>query len=1305
MTRTFLRFATLTLAIVCGFTSLHAQSPLASLRPAAQINRVAPNADLGPQTQLTGHIPGWVSNGVAASQTVNLNANLELTIVLQRDPAVQAAFTQFLADQQTPGNPLYHQWLTPQQVGTLFGPTASDLAAVTSWLSAQGLTIDAVQPNQIMINVHGTAAAVGSAFHTSFGYFPFNGEARLSAVNEPFVPAALAPVVNVVFGLTDSPVYPTSIRSAPHQSDVAAGASKTGTTPVPQYNSSSGTHYMSPGDFAGVYDSLSVLAGGNKGAGTNAHVAVIGRSRVAATDISEFASNLGIGSGYTLNTVIPGNGVDPGPVCTYANAATCTTGGDQGEQTLDVDRVVGNAPNATVDLIVATNLTTALQWNVSTVKDPIMTISYGGCEVNSPTGATTYDAIYSTGAAEGITTYVSSGDSGVNGCAIAFMPNTTTYTASMNWLCSSTYVTCVGGTEFIDTPAATYWATANTTNSLGMTISALSYIPEGAWNEPAPATTAYETAGTGGGPSLYISRASWQTGTGVPTGTFRLTPDVAYPAAQHDSYYACLDYQLGDYAGQGTPPITSASNCTAAGGGYFFGFAGTSAAAPAMAGVTALLNTKLGAAQGNLNSSFYTLAATTSNGVFHPITVATSAVGTCSVTVPSVCNNSTPGSSALSTAAAGGQQGYIVGTVQGYNEATGLGSIDVAKWLTALTPTTVSTTLAIVATTNPISVGQSDTFTATLTRSSTTPGAATGTVQFYNNGVAFGSAVTISNSVAVSASTTFSGTGTFSITAVYSGDSNYTTSTTTTAVSLVVNSAPSFSVTPGTTTYSLVAGATSGNTDVITLASLNSFVGAVAMTCTVTNVSGTAAGTCSATTPVTLASGGTGTSTLTINTTTATSGVLNVTVTGTNGSTVVTSTGIAVTVLAPSFTVTPTTSTYSLVSGATTGNTDVITFASTNTFAGAVVTSCTVANSSGTAAGTCVATTPVTLISGGTGTSTLTISTTPGTSGVLSVTVKGTSGSTVVTSSAIAVTLTASSFTGTATAISIAAGSTSGAGTATLTSVNGFAGTVTFACAIATYPSAPGVNAGTATCTASPAILTAGGTATSNVAVTTTLGTSGNITLNITGTGTTIGATIATTATVGESVTVTPPSFAESAPAALTISTSGATTGNTTATTLTSTSFAGAVSFTCSLTATSGSPTSPATCAASSVNLTLGGTATSTITVTSTTTHAKQTGPQQAGLSGWGIRGGAMLAMLVCLVPFRRRRFIRSLAAFVLLACGLVAISGCSSGGGAAAAKTTSDGTYTGTVTGTGTSTGAAAAFSTSATFTVTISN
>jgi pseudomonalisin len=979
----------LALSTVFGLSTARtqAQSALTALHTPVQANRISAHPDFGPQTGLTGHIPQWVTEGnQVRSRAVDLSAPLHVSIVLRRDPTVQAAFTQFLADQQNPGSPVYHQWLTPQQVGTFFGPTSSDLATVTSWLASQGLTVQSISPSHVILEVSGSTSAIGSAFRTSFGYFMLDGAPRLSAISEPFVPTALAPVINSISGLTEIPLKPMSYHSTPQQKPVA---SSTG-TPIAKplftnTNNGSTAYFLVPNDYATIYDINSVYNGGNTGAtiGTKAgHVAIIGRSRVAATDISEWATNVALAS-YHLNTIIPTTGTDPGTVCTFANAATCATGSDQGEQTLDVDRVIGTAPGVQADLVVSLSSKTydgiyiAASYNVNTLVDPIMTISYGACETSAGTsGVTLWDTLFSTGAAEGISTFVSSGDSGANACAAAFTPTKTPETASINYICSSSYDTCVGGTEFNDNPATTYWAA---TNGTGLE-SAKSYIPEGGWNESNGGTGAYEPAASGGGPSLIIAKPSWQTGTGVPADGHRDTPDVSYPAADHTGVYACLDFELGLYTSQN---ITAADTCAASGGGYFFGFSGTSAAAPTMAGVTALLNTKLAAAQGNLNPLLYKIAAGTSgSAAFHDVTLASSGVTGCVVTTPSMCNNSTPGETSNSTAIAGGVQGYLIGT--GYDEVTGLGSMDVANLLTAAS---------------------------------------------------------------------------------------------------AVATSPSFTVTPATTSFTLAAGATTGNTDTISVASTNSFAGAVALTCTVTNTSGTAAGTCT---------------------------------------------------LSP---------------------------------------------------------TSTTLTSGSTGTSTLTISPTTGTSGAFTVTVTGTSGSTVVTSSIITVTVTA--------------------------------------------PATPGITL--------------------------------------------------------------------SAPAALSF-TSGATSGNSTTSTLTSVNgFTGAVTLSCAITASTAAAYFPPTCLVTPTpaTLTSGGTSTETITIGSTVAQAKPSAPQQAGLTHWGIEAGVFLAAMLCLVPFRRRRVLRPLAAFALLALGLTALSGCSKNAPATTSTPTtpksSAGSYIVTVSASGTS------VSTTTTFNLTI--
>jgi hypothetical protein len=106
-------------------------------------------------------------------------------------------------------------------------------------------------------------------------------------------------------------------------------------------------------------------------------------------------------------------------------------------------------------------------------------------------------------------------------------------------------------------------------------------------------------------------------------------------------------------------------------------FSGTSAAAPGMAGIIALMNTATGTAAGNVNSLLYQLAANGANGVFHDVTEATTGVSGCSVSVPSMCNNSTPSAAGLT----GGLAGFEVAA--GFDESTGWGSVDAAKLIAA----------------------------------------------------------------------------------------------------------------------------------------------------------------------------------------------------------------------------------------------------------------------------------------------------------------------------------------------------------------------------------------------------------------------------------------------------------------------------------------------------------------------------------------------------------------------------------------------------------------------------------------------
>src|SRR6202012_1525223 len=121
-----------------------------------------------------------------------------------------------------------------------------------------------------------------------------------------------------------------------------------------------------------------------------------------------------------------------------------------------------------------------------------------------------WDTLFSQAASEGISVFVSAGDTGAAGCD-EFGTLPMYQILSINYICASSYATCVGGTEFAEgANVAQYWSTANGAGQ----VSALSYIPEGAWNEPeiGALSLSYIAASGGGGASVYVPKPAWQTG-------------------------------------------------------------------------------------------------------------------------------------------------------------------------------------------------------------------------------------------------------------------------------------------------------------------------------------------------------------------------------------------------------------------------------------------------------------------------------------------------------------------------------------------------------------------------------------------------------------------------------------------------------------------------------------------------------------------------------------------------------------------------------------------------------------------------
>ena len=770
--------------IVALLTVVLLSAAAAALRAQAP-SRITSGIDTTQVRVLANHHPLWAN---AANDLGLAPADQDMgpmTLVLARSPEQEQAFEQLLADQQNPASSAFHQWLTPAEVGAQFGLSDEDLASITGWLEAEGLHVDWISPSRIFIGFSGTAASVGQAFGTEIHNYTVRGEQRVSVAAEPTIPQALAPVIRAVRGLY-------TIEDRPlHQVEGVESSTPLVTT--------SAGHFIGPADFSKIYDVPTTWTG------TGQTIGIVAESRTDMADFTNFKTQTGATFANPTEVVPTAfGGLDPGPAYTSPPSGGSSAIVNQAEATLDVLRAGSVAPAAKLLLVVASTtgssngIVTDAQYLVDTTPVPanIMSISFGECESEAgSSGVTFWDQLFQQAAAEGISVFVSSGDSGASGCDAAFAtPPASPAANSPNSICSSSYATCVGGTEFNDTAnPSQYWSSNNGTGLL----SALSYIPEGGWNEPT-SSGAMQVASSGGGVSAYVATPSWQTGTGVPSASAgRYTPDLSFSGSCHDGYFGCLA------AGGG--------NCiVGSNGSYsFVSLCGTSAAAPGMAGVAALLNQKQSGAQGNLNPWIYQEAATAPTA-FHDVTVATSGVTSCSVSTPSMCNNSIPGPTSLT----GGQAGFAVGI--GYDEVTGLGSLDVAKFLNSYAGTIVPT-ITVSPSASSITTTQVLTVTVTVSGGSGNP-TPTGSVTLSSGSYTSAATTLTSGSASISVPAGSLVVGNDTLSASYTPDSNsstkYGTATGTHSVTVTSTS----NATPTVTVSPVPTQVTTGQTLTVTIA-------------------------------------------------------------------------------------------------------------------------------------------------------------------------------------------------------------------------------------------------------------------------------------------------------------------------------------------------------------------------------------------------------------------------------------------------------------------------------------------------------
>ena len=499
----------------------------------------------------------------------------------------------------------------------------------------------------------------------------------------------------------------------------------------PDYTSSRGNHYLAPNDFATIYDVTPFYTAGIDGTGQK--LVVAGQTQVDLTDIETFRSSFNLSANDPQIVLVP-NTKNPG-----------VSSSDVPEADLDLEWSGAVARNATIIYVYTNDVMQSIQYAIDQNLAPVISSSYGLCEAETLTSdATTFRSWAQQGNAQGITWFSASGDNGGADCGDTQNPG-----LSVDTPASIPEVTGIGGTEFAD-GSGTFWNATNDSNSA----SALSYIPETTWNDSAADGV---PSASGGGASVLFQRPSWQTGIGVPSDNARHVPDVALAAsADHDGYLVYTGGQQQVYGGNSAPT-------------------------PSFAGIALLLNQYLvsngiqtSVGLGNMNPKLYALAAS-NPAVFHDVTTGNNIVTVaCSSRRSRTCTNPTVGFSA----------GI------GYDQATGLGSVDAYKLATdwngggASVPVTPSAAISLLASLNTLAVTDVVYLTATVQGTGgVTP---TGTVTFNAASVLLGSAPLVGSAGTATATLSVTGSqlplGSGTITAAYTGASNNTSASVTVSV-------------------------------------------------------------------------------------------------------------------------------------------------------------------------------------------------------------------------------------------------------------------------------------------------------------------------------------------------------------------------------------------------------------------------------------------------------------------------------------------------------------------------------------------
>ena len=418
-----------------------------------------------------------------------------------RNSAAMEAHAASLVD---PSSPNYRKFLTPAQVGALYGQDATTVAQVVNFLKAQGMTVTKVYANNLLISAKGTNAQLAAVFGSTIHAYQSLGRTWEAPAGATTLPANLAGIVTAVHGLNGRPLFRSNITRQP-ASGVASGESKLVPSRLPSATAASLPGEYTVLDLAAKYNVTPLYSAGVTGAGKTIGIATLAGYR--QSDAYAYWNALGLNVAPNRITDVP---VDGGPL-----PADGPGSDGAGETTLDVQQSGGVAPGANIRVYLAPNdgngfldmFATAVDDNVVDT----LSVSWGAAEIfNSGAELAAYHAVFVQAALQGIPVIAASGDSGAFDINRNVPYPACTTLLTTDHPASDTAVLAAGGTTLPHTQVHRYGTITIPTERAWAWDYLRSYISQ--YYGQTTYYTDYFPVGGGGGVSVDFGRPAYQGG-------------------------------------------------------------------------------------------------------------------------------------------------------------------------------------------------------------------------------------------------------------------------------------------------------------------------------------------------------------------------------------------------------------------------------------------------------------------------------------------------------------------------------------------------------------------------------------------------------------------------------------------------------------------------------------------------------------------------------------------------------------------------------------------------------------------------